>query len=288
MRAVDGILAALQTTFAQDNLLGDGNPYRFIAGDPKNSRVWVCDPDAREGYDRNGGRMVITVARGDCQPMNMHLHNRAQSSMTGPKLYSDMYRTPVYVRCEAGNKTQSETLAAICDQVLKYFREDLMTELDIHELKVNAISSPAVLAGVAGEPWQTTVSLAVDTQETFQISEFTNQLNKLRIVSEIKKSAQLIAKTSLTPWVGVTPQNTVAAVSGMISFVGDISVQANAWPRPITYAWTKISGPGTVNFVSPSAISTDASFTLAGNYVIRLTASDSTFSSSVDATVLVQ
>ena len=212
MRAVDGITAALQATFSQENLLGDGNPYRFTAGDPQNSRLWVCDPDSREGYDRAGGRMLVMVSRGDCQPMNLHLHNRGQSAWNDPKLYSDMYQTPVYIRCEAGNKIQSETLASICDQVLKYFREDIIAEFDIHELKVNAISSPGQISGVAGEPWQTTVSMMVQTQETFQISEFANSLNKVRIMMEIKKSRKIIEQTGLNPWIEISPKVTVYVV----------------------------------------------------------------------------
>lgn len=212
MRAVDGILAALQSTFSQENLLGDGNPFRFNPLDPQNSRLWVCDPDGREGYDRSGGRMIITVARGDCQPMNLHLHNHAQSAWTEPQQYSDMYQTPVYIRCEAGNKLQSETLAAICDQVLKYFRQDIMAEFDIHEFKVNTVTSPAQISGVAGEPWQTTVSLSVMTQETFQISEFTNQLNKVRIIAEIKKNKKIIEQTGLNPWIEISPKNTVYVI----------------------------------------------------------------------------
>ena len=144
--------------------------------------------------------------------MNLHLHNRAQSAWTDPQQYSDMYQTPVYVRCEAGNKMQSETLAAICDQVLKYFRQDIMAEFDIHEFKVNAVSSPSQLGGVTGEPWQTSVSLMVMTQETFQISEFVNQLNKVRILLDLKKSKKIIEQTSLNPWIEISPKNTVVVI----------------------------------------------------------------------------
>ena len=93
LKAVDGILAALQTTFAQTNLLGDDNPYLFNGEDPKNSKTWICDPEGREGYERSGNRMIITVARGDCQPMNLHLHNAAQSgSWNAPTSYSTSTR----------------------------------------------------------------------------------------------------------------------------------------------------------------------------------------------------
>ena len=43
----------------------------------------------------------------------------------------------------------------------------------------------------------------------------------------------------------------------------------------VTTAWTKISGPGTVIFGNASLVDTTASFSLAGTYVLRLTATDS-------------
>ena len=48
-----------------------------------------------------------------------------------------------------------------------------------------------------------------------------------------------------------------------------------------------VSGPGTVTFASASALSTTASFSAAGSYTLRLTASDSALSSSDDVVVTV-
>lgn len=154
--------------------------------------------------------MIITVARGDVQPMDMHLHNQADGSWNSPKNYSDMYQTPVFVRCEAGNKLQSETLASICDQVLKFFRRDIMAEFDIHDYSVKSITSPIQIAGVAGEPWQTSVIVQVQTQEMFQITEFANTMNKLNVVQQFKKTAAKKYDTSLNPSIQVTPQNGIA------------------------------------------------------------------------------
>jgi uncharacterized protein (DUF1800 family) len=46
----------------------------------------------------------------------------------------------------------------------------------------------------------------------------------------------------------------------------------------LTYAWTKRSGPGTVNFTNGGALSTGASFNVAGTYVLRLSVSDTQLS----------
>ena len=50
-------------------------------------------------------------------------------------------------------------------------------------------------------------------------------------------------------------------------------------------AWTKVSGPGTVSFNNASAVDTTATFSQAGTYVLRLTASDGQLTSSDTMTV---
>jgi hypothetical protein len=200
LKAVDATLAALQTTFSQPNLLGDGNDFRYIDGDAENSKVWVCDPDSRDGYDRTGSRMIVMVSRGEFQPMNMHLHNQGQGGFTEEKQpFTDLGRTPIFIKCEAGNKIHSEILASIVYQVLKFFRRDLMKELDIFELEVVSVSAPIQLKGVQGEPWQTVVSLRVETQEMFQISTITNSMNKFELVATIKKKAADLASFDTSP-----------------------------------------------------------------------------------------
>jgi len=55
----------------------------------------------------------------------------------------------------------------------------------------------------------------------------------------------------------------------------------------LTYSWTKVSGSGTVNFTNAASLTTTASFSDPGIYVLRLTASDSLLSASDDLTVTV-
>ena len=56
-------------------------------------------------------------------------------------------------------------------------------------------------------------------------------------------------------------------------------------PGTTSVTWTKVSGPGTVTFANPSAVDTTASFSAAGPYVLRLTATDGALTSSDDMTV---
>jgi RHS repeat-associated protein/uncharacterized repeat protein (TIGR01451 family) len=56
--------------------------------------------------------------------------------------------------------------------------------------------------------------------------------------------------------------------------------------RTVTRQWSKVSGPGTVGFSNPTAAVTNATFSLAGTYVLRLTASDTELSRSADVSVV--
>ena len=58
-------------------------------------------------------------------------------------------------------------------------------------------------------------------------------------------------------------------------------------PATVTTTWSRVSGPGTVTFANANALSTAASFSTAGSYVLRLTASDSALSSTDDVIVTV-
>jgi hypothetical protein len=58
-------------------------------------------------------------------------------------------------------------------------------------------------------------------------------------------------------------------------------------PGAVTTTWIKVSGPGTVTFGDASAIDTTASFSVAGTYVLRLTANDGHLSASDEMSVVV-
>ncbi len=58
-------------------------------------------------------------------------------------------------------------------------------------------------------------------------------------------------------------------------------------PAAVIATWTKVSGPGNVTFGNANAVDTTATFSAAGNYVLRLTASDSQLSASDDVAVTV-
>jgi hypothetical protein len=55
----------------------------------------------------------------------------------------------------------------------------------------------------------------------------------------------------------------------------------------LTTTWSKLSGPGTVTFGNAAQLSTTATFSVAGSYVLRLTASDGTLSTTDDVAITV-
>lgn len=58
-------------------------------------------------------------------------------------------------------------------------------------------------------------------------------------------------------------------------------------PGPIAVQWSVVSGPGAVGFDDPFSAVTAAAFSVAGTYVLRLTADDSELSATDDVTVTV-
>ena len=58
-------------------------------------------------------------------------------------------------------------------------------------------------------------------------------------------------------------------------------------PGALTLTWSTVSGPGTVTFADPAAAQTGAHFSVAGIYVLRLTANDGVLSASDDLVVTV-
>jgi hypothetical protein len=93
--------------------------------------------------------------------------------------------------------------------------------------------------------------------------------------------------TNQAPSVSAGPDQTVTLPSSA-SLSG--SASDDGLPNPpgsLTTTWSKVSGPGTVTFGNASALATTASFSTAGAYVLRLSASDGVLSSSDDLTVTV-
>jgi hypothetical protein len=78
---------------------------------------------------------------------------------------------------------------------------------------------------------------------------------------------------------------TLPATAGLDGTVTDDGLPSP--PAATTVAWSTVSGPGTVTFTDPNAVDTTASFSSAGTYLLRLTATDSALTGSDEMTVVV-
>ena len=123
----------------------------------------------------------------------------------------------------------------------------------------------------------------------------------LRIVVNFKRSASgespilydLSVGTSgfTLPVVANEPPSTFAGGDQTVTLpdVAKLSGTAcdDGFPRGANLAltWSKVSGPGDVAFTKPNSPVTDASFTVAGEYVLRLTASDSEHTATDEVTI---
>jgi hypothetical protein len=87
------------------------------------------------------------------------------------------------------------------------------------------------------------------------------------------------------PAVNAGPDQTATLVAG-VTLTG--TATDDGLPSGIlTVQWSMVSGPAPVMFSASQSTTTDVTFTMAGTYVLRLTASDSQLTSTDDVTITV-
>ena len=90
------------------------------------------------------------------------------------------------------------------------------------------------------------------------------------------------------PVVSAGTQEPVALPATTFTLQGTVVDDGKPAGATLTYQWTKVSGPGDVTFSAPAALSTTATMTVAGTYVLRLTASDTLLTAYGDVTCVLQ
>jgi hypothetical protein len=94
---------------------------------------------------------------------------------------------------------------------------------------------------------------------------------------------------NLAPAADAGPDLTIAWPSNSVFLAGYAGDDGLGNPNgTLTLAWTKVSGPGTVTFSQPAKGFSTATFSQAGTYTLRLTASDGALASSDDAVITIQ
>jgi uncharacterized protein YjiK len=91
--------------------------------------------------------------------------------------------------------------------------------------------------------------------------------------------------TSAPPTVNAGPDQTITLPAAASL---DGTVTDDGLPNPpgaVTTTWSQVSGPGTVTFADAGAVDTTAGFSLAGAYILRLTASDGEWTATDEVTI---
>lgn len=99
-------------------------------------------------------------------------------------------------------------------------------------------------------------------------------------------SFQCTAPTNTAPVVNAGADRTVTLPS-TLTIAGTVNDDGLPTPTSLTIAWTKTSGPGTVTFSPANAATTTVTFSAAGTYVLRLSASDGALASLDEVQVTV-
>jgi hypothetical protein len=105
--------------------------------------------------------------------------------------------------------------------------------------------------------------------------------------SALTISFNVIDSTANQPPLVSAGPDLVVSLPNPANLQGTVSDDGLPVGGTLTSTWTKVSGPGTVTFANASAALTSASFSLAGTYVLQLTANDSELSAFDQVTVTV-
>ncbi|MFY0564561.1 PKD domain-containing protein [Archangium lansingense] len=211
---------------------------------------------------------------------------KRSSKGESPVLYNLSIGTAQYVMPEQANDAPSVDAG----------RDRTMTSPHPLRLMGSACDDGLPMGGTLGLAWTRvsgpgTVTFSAPDAEATDVSFSVPGIYVLRLTAT---DSALGGHDDVT--ITVLPNNEQPSVSAVAPGSVDLpepanlsgSVSDDGLPSgsAVTVTWSKVSGPGTVTFVDPNALATSASFSAAGTYVLRLTASDSHLTTSADVTVV--
>ena len=109
-----------------------------------------------------------------------------------------------------------------------------------------------------------------------------NAINTLPATTVFSNAHAIVIDTA-APSVDAGPDKATNAVFTQTGIVTDPSPSSGG----LTYSWTNVSGPGTITFGTPTAISTTVTASTSGTYVLQLTAADAAGNNALDTMTLV-
>jgi hypothetical protein len=155
------------------------------------------------------------------------------------------------------------------------------------EGKANIVYRETSTAAIVFGPRQTLISGSVQDVSSSK-QNFTSDVALLASTGSTAKSVLFSFDEVIVnqpPVVDAGPART-ASIDASVALDG--SVIDDGKPGPISASWLKVSGPGAVTFVNAAAIDATATFSAAGSYVLRLSATDGQFTSFDDVTIVVE
>ena len=182
---------------------------------------------------------------------------------------------PVAASDEANtNRNTATTIAILANDA----------DADGDTLSVTAVTAPAHGTAVANANGTVLYTPALDYSgaDSFGYSISDNQGG----VASATVSVTVAGSANLAPTANAGADETITFPINVVSLAGTASDDGVPGPG-LTTTWSKISGPGTVTFGNAAALSTDATFSAPGTYVLQLLASDGLLSASDTVSVTV-
>jgi RHS repeat-associated protein len=143
------------------------------------------------------------------------------------------------------------------------------------------ISGPAPAVFSTPNQAVTQVTFSTSGSYTFQLRADDTQLQTVGSVSVQVNPA------NKAPVVSAGPNQTIALPTTSLTLTGTVTDDNLPSGATVTQLWSQVSGPAPVTFSAPTQKITNATFTIDGTYVLRLTATDTLLSSSSDVTITV-
>ena len=151
------------------------------------------------------------------------------------------------------------------------------------QLKASGSTWVDVVTLPAGSNAHTITGLAAGTSRTYRVCAFSAAGNSAW-AGPITSTP--LASGNQAPLVSAGPDQAIT-LPAIASLSGTASDDGLPIGSALTTTWSKISGPGTVTFANTGSVATSTTFSVAGTYVLRLSASDTALGAADDVTVTV-
>jgi hypothetical protein len=146
------------------------------------------------------------------------------------------------------------------------------------------VSGPGSVTFGSASSTDTTVTFSQAGTYVLQLAASDGQLSAADTVTIIVESAP-VPVPNQAPVVNAGPSQSIT-LPGLANLSGSVTDIGGPLATPLV-SWSVVSGPGSVTFGNASSASTTANFSIAGTYVLRLTANDGQLQSSDDVTITV-